>query len=137
MNERMTMDEPDDRSAATAHERAMSLPIEQVVKELIEILGATSVALIGGVGETRAVAQWTNGRAPQRPHVLRFTLQVAGLLLDRADGDVVRAWFHGSNPHLRDRTPALILRDEPLHEIQGEIMAAARSFAGRGPTPIR
>lgn len=114
-----------------AHERAMSLSIEDVVKELVELLGATTVAVIGGVSETRAVTQWTAGRAPQRPNVLRFTLQVASMILDAHDPEVARAWFHGSNPHLHDRTPAFMLRDEPLHEVQAEIMAAARSFASR------
>lgn len=120
-----------ERSAPEAHERAMSLPIETVVSELVALLGATTVATIGGVGETRAVTQWKTGRAPQRPNVLRFALQVASMIASKKDSDVVRAWFHGSNPHLADRVPALMLRDEPLHEIQAEIMAAARRFAAR------
>ena len=118
-------------SALDAHERAMSLPIEDVVRELVEVLGATTVAVIGGVGETRAVTQWTVGRMPQRPNVLRFTLQIASMILNVHDEQIARAWFHGSNPQLGDRSPAFLLRDEPLHEVQGEIMAAARSFAAR------
>lgn len=109
----------------------MSLPIEEVVKELLDLLGATTVAVIGGVSETRAVAQWTMGRAPQRPNVLRFTLQVASMIVTAHNPEIARSWFHGSNPHLHDRTPAFMLRDEPLHEVQAEIMAAARSFAAR------
>jgi hypothetical protein len=118
-------------SAGEAHQRAMSLPIEEVVKELIAILGLTTVAAIGGVGETRAVTQWTRGRSPQRPNVLRFTLQVASMITNSKDPDVARAWFSGSNPHLHDQPPSLLLRDKPLSEIQGEIMAAARDFAAR------
>jgi hypothetical protein len=118
-------------SAGEAHENAMGLPIEDVVRELVSLLGLTTVAMIGGVGETRAVTQWTSGRAPQRPNVLRFTLQVASMILNSKDADVARAWFHGSNPHLGDRVPAVVLRDEPLSEIQAEVMAAARDFAAR------
>ncbi len=81
----------------------MSLPIEDVVEELVALLGLTTVAMIGGVGETRAVTQWTNGRSPQRPNVLRFTLQIASMILNEKDPDIARAWFHGSNPHLGDR----------------------------------
>jgi hypothetical protein len=109
----------------------MSLPIEAVVRELVALLGATTVATIGGVGETRAVSQWTTGRAPQRPNALRFALQLAGMIATTKDPDVVRAWFHGSNPHLGDRVPALMLRDEPLAEVQVEMMTAARAFASR------
>jgi len=120
-----------ERSAPSAHERAMGLPIEDVVRELVSLLGATTVAAIGGVGETRAVAQWTNGRLPQRPNALRFALQLASMIMSAKDPDVVRAWFHGSNPHLNDRVPVVMLRDEPLPEIQVEMMAAARAFASR------
>jgi hypothetical protein len=109
----------------------MSAPIEEIVRELAELLGAKTVAMIGGVAETRAVAQWTEGRAPQRPNVLRFTLQLASMILSTRDPDIVRAWFHGSNPHLGDRVPAVLLRDEPLVEVQGDLMAAARIFAAR------
>jgi hypothetical protein len=118
-------------AAPNAHERAMSLPIEDVVKELVGLLGLTTVAMVGGVGETRAVTQWSTGRTPQRPNVLRFTLQVASMILNEKDPNVARAWFHGSNPHLGDQAPAVLLRDKPLPEIQGEIMAAARAFASR------
>ncbi|HLI95383.1 MAG TPA: hypothetical protein VKT72_04750 [Candidatus Baltobacteraceae bacterium] len=110
----------------------MTLPIGEVVSELIAILGATTVALIGGVTETRAVHQWTLGREPQRQHVLRFTLQLARMIA-AADGrhESVRAWFQGSNPWLDDGIPALMLRDNRLEEVQGGLMHAARSFAAR------
>jgi len=123
--------ERDEWSAPDAHQIAMSLPLEDVVQELVALLGASTVATIGGVGETRAVAQWTTGRAPQRPNVLRFALQIAFMIRSTQHPEIVRAWFHGSNPHLGDRVPMLMLRDESLPEIQGELMAAARAFAAR------
>jgi hypothetical protein len=115
-----------------AHQLAMSLPISDVVNELVAILGATTVAVIGGVSETRAVHQWTLGREPQRHHVLRFTLQIARMVA-AVDGthESVRAWFQGSNPRLQDGIPALMLRDERLEAIQGPLMQAARAFASR------
>ena len=118
-------------SDTDSHDRAMSIPISEVVRELVDLLGSTTVANLGGVGETRAVAQWTEGRAPQRPQVLRFALQLALMIMNEADVDVARAWFHGSNPHLADKTPVQLLRDAPLPEIQSMLMAAARSFASR------
>src|SRR5579872_3758795 len=114
-----------------AHDHAMSVPIAQVVRELIELLGAPVVAVIGGVSETRAVQQWLNGRQPQRPHVLRFALQVAVMIASPAEQEMARAWFQGSNPHLEDASPALLLRNRPLAEVQGKIIAAARAFVGR------
>jgi len=114
-----------------AHADAMSLPINAVVSRLITLLGATTVAVIGGVTETRAVAQWTDGRVPQRPNVLRFALQIAMMIGSEEDVDVIRAWFAGSNPYLDDQVPMLMLRDKPLNDISGPIMAAARAFASR------
>lgn len=115
-----------------AHKHAMAAPIAQVVSELVGILGATTVAVIGGVMETRAVHQWKLGRAPQRQHVLRFALQIARMIGSVEDNyESVRAWFQGSNPRLNDGIPALMLRDERLENIQAGLMQAARAFADR------
>jgi hypothetical protein len=114
-----------------SYNHAISAPLQQVVQELIDLLGLTVVAAIGGVNETRAVTQWLKGRKPQRPHVLRFALQLAGMVAAKDDPTVVRAWFQGTNPALNDRSPALLLRNKRLEEIQGPLMAAARSFALR------
>lgn len=119
------------RDDVEAHDHAMSLPITEVVRQLTNLLGATTVAVIGGVQETRAVQQWMNGRDPQRPHVLRFALQIAVMMSTPRDGEKVRAWFHGSNPRLGDDVPMFLLRDRPLTEIQAPLLAAARSFAKR------
>ena len=118
-------------TAIEAHEHAMSLPIAEVVRELVGLLGATTVALIGGVGETRAVHDWLTTRAPQRPNVLRFALQIATMIAAGNDRELARAWFHGGNPRLDDGIPALMLRDRPLSDIQGPLLAAARGFAAR------
>ena len=119
-----------------SYNHAISAPLKQVVQELIDVLGHTLVATIGGVNETRAVMQWLKGRKPQRPHVLRFGLQLARMISGKDDVMVIRAWFQGSNPCLNDRSPALLLRSQPLEEIQGPLMAAARSFALRNDEQI-
>lgn len=114
-----------------AHNHAISTPLPEVVRQLVDLLGPTLVAAIGGVNETRAVAQWINDRKPQRPNVLRFSLQLALMVGSVADTPMIRAWFQGSNPHLKDRSPVLLLRAQPLDEIQGPLMEAARAFAAR------
>jgi hypothetical protein len=119
-------------SAGDAHHEAMALPLATAVARLVDLLGATSVASIAGVRETRAVQQWMAGeREPQRPHVLRFALQLALMISSLASRDMARAWFHGSNPHLDDEVPIVLLRDRALESIQVPLMAAVRSFAAR------
>ena len=119
-------------SDVDAHGHAMEIPIQAVVSELIDLLGAPLVAVIGGVGETRAVQDWTKSRTPQRPNVLRFALQLATMIARTQDRELARAWFEGSNPQLDDAIPALILRDQPPSDVQANLMTAARSFALRG-----
>ena len=117
----------------TSHRHVISAPIEEVVAQLVDFLGLTEVAVIGRVGETRAVSQWLNGNArkPQRPATLRFALQLALMIGTSHEKSMVRAWFSGSNPELGDSSPTALLRDRPLEETQGPLMDAARSFANR------
>jgi uncharacterized protein (DUF2384 family) len=122
-------------TAPEAHNEAMSLPIREVVQQLVDLLGATATAKAGGVKETRAVQQWLTGdREPQRPHVLRFALQLALMISSFGTRDLARAWFHGANPALDDRVPLALLRDESLESVQLPLMTAARSFAARPAT---
>lgn len=119
------------RSDFDAHDYVVGLPIRQVVRELVDILGSTTVAVIGGVKETRAVQQWMADREPQRQHALRFALQIALMLTSRAEREFAQAWFHAVNPRLNDRIPMLLLRDLPLEETQSSLLTAARAFAIR------
>ena len=129
--ERQPAGESGPRSDIDAHTLAMSLPIADIVRELLGLLDATTVAVIGGVQETRAVNNWMNGREPQRPQVLRFALQLAVMIADVADREFCKAWFHGSNPQLGDRVPMIMLRDQPLASVQTDLLNAARAFALR------
>ena len=125
-------DQEDERPVEIrAHEHAIASDIRSVVRELVEALGATMVAAIGGVSETRAVKQWMVDREPQRPHVLRFALQLVWIIGERGDQHMVRAWFQGLNPHLNDAIPLLLLRERRLSDIQAPLMAAARAFSPR------
>lgn len=117
-------------SARDAHNEAMALGTPTVIMQLSDLLGAPTVAAIGGVQETRAVQQWMTGeREPQRTHVLRFALQLALMISSLASREMARAWFHGCNPQLKDQAPMAMLRDQPLESVQVPLMAAARSFA--------
>jgi hypothetical protein len=109
----------------------MELPIADVVRELVELLGATTVAALAGVKETRAVQQWMIDREPQRPHVLRFALQLATMIARPGQKRVAQAWFNGANPALEGQSPLVFFRTRPLEEIQGRLLAAARAFAAR------
>jgi len=118
-------------SDVEAFNRAMSLDVHAAIRELVDILGLTAVAVLGDVGETRSVQRWTEDREPRRLTELRFALQLAYMLASRADFEIARSWFYGTNPALGDRAPIFLLRDGSLAEIQGPLLSAARSFAAR------
>ncbi len=126
-----TMSEGPARSDLDAHDYVTGLPVGAVIRELVALVGATTVAVIGGVKETRAVQQWMEGRAPQREHALRFALQLAVMLAACSEAELMRAWFHAANPRLDDRIPMLMLRDMHLEDVRGPLLNAARAFAGR------
>lgn len=119
------------RTSVNAHEHAMQIPIAQVVRELVDFLGATTVAALADVRETRAVQQWMTGREPQNPHVLRFALQLASMLAESGDTSIAKAWFYGSNPALGGQSPLTLFRTKSLPDIQVPLLEAARTFALR------
>ncbi len=114
-----------------AHAVAIRLPFNDVASRLREILGPRLTAYIGGVGETRAVHEWSEGTRTPSDLVqrrLRMALQVA-LLLDEWDGrELTQSWFRGLNPQLDDQTPAKLLRDDDLDESGPRVIGAARAF---------
>lgn len=105
-----------------------------IVARLREVLGATLVAYLGEVKETRAVAQWAAGeRKPSAAVMTRLRTAYQAAVLLSADGvsgaGMVQAWFQGMNPLLEDIAPARVLREQDLHQAGPGVVAAARSFA--------
>ncbi|MGY4719693.1 hypothetical protein [Naumannella cuiyingiana] len=115
-----------------AHKESVTLPVASLTEELRDRLGATLVAYIAGVKETRAVRQWAHGeREPSAAVVqrLRLSHQISTILGDRHGSRVVQAWMQGLNPDLGDIAPARILRESDIDEIGERVLGAARHFA--------
>ena len=123
------------RPELEAYDHAARIAFPALVEELAELLGPKLVAYIAGVGEVRAVRQWSAGEREARPPVperLRFALQVALLLAHHDSPAVARAWFQGLNPQLDDRSAARLLRSGELDEVGPLILSAARAFVSGG-----
>ncbi len=114
-----------------AHDHAMALPIATVIRQLVDPHCATTVAMLGGVTATRAVAQWMTDREPKRANEMRLALRIATMIAAQGDRERARASFYGPNPRLGDGLPMLVLRNGPFHETQVPLVAAARAFASR------
>lgn len=114
-------------------ERPLRMEPAAVVRDLNGVLGASLVALLGKVKNTRTVRHWMQGdKTPDHLVALRFALQVVMFL--QAAGEkqsTVDAWFRGMNARLGDTSPALVIahHGEDL-EAQRRVMNAARAFIG-------
>jgi hypothetical protein len=107
---------------------ALRLPIPEIVKQLVSLIGRKLTAYLGGVRDVRAVDRWMNGSelygdAEQR---LRFAFQLVRKLAEREDPTVIQSWLTGLNPELGDRVPLRLMREIDL--VAPEIMGAARAL---------
>jgi hypothetical protein len=114
-----------------AHARATRAGFQEVVGELREGLGARLVAYLAGVGETRAVNEWAEGKRVPGEETqlrLRFALRITIPLVAADSPAIAQAWFQGLNPQLEDRSPARLLREGALDDVGPVIVAAQRAF---------
>ncbi len=111
-------------------ERPVRMAPRDVVRELVDILGASLVAAIGHVKNTRTVRHWMQGeKQPEQIDRLRLALQVALFMQAAGESkDVVNAWMRGMNLRLHDEAPAIVIADERLDVARRDVMAAARAF---------
>ncbi|KFF58432.1 hypothetical protein JF66_18625 [Cryobacterium sp. MLB-32] len=131
----MSIPVPASQPGHRAYEDSVRLDTGEIVTGLRDILGAQLVAYLGRVSNTRSVREWAEGsRAPGADVVqrLRTSYYVAGILSEREGAKVIQAWFQGMNPELGDKSPAALLRAEPLDVIGPDVVAAARSFIAHG-----
>jgi len=114
-----------------AHDQACKLALPELVKSLEADFGRRLVALIAGVSDAKAVAEWSQdgGRKPRQPAELRLrtAYRVVYMLKQVESIETVRAWLLGMNPDLDDQAPALVLRERP-----DEVIRAARDFVAYG-----
>jgi hypothetical protein len=112
-------------------EQVLGMAFPDVVRELVDVLGAPNVALIGGVSKTSLVADWLKGTRPKsddRAMRVRLALRLARIVRSRFACESVQAWFWGANRRLDDEAPIAVLSDQPFRDIQRPLLGAAREF---------
>jgi hypothetical protein len=115
---------------AQVHSAAHRTPLPEVARALQELFGQRLTAVIAGVSDVRAIGRWARSeREPQPEHErhLRDAYQIAQLLLSVESPSTVRLWFTGMNPLLDDRSPALVVGEDPVQTLR-----AARAFLANG-----
>lgn len=122
------------RPDLAAHREAVSVPFDQLVRDLVAVIGRKLTAYIAGVKDVRALDRWMEGAAPYNnvDERLRFAYRVIKTLEKHDHAAVVQAWLTGLNPELNDRVPIRLLREGELETVGPEILAAVRAFVAGG-----
>ena len=114
------------------HHRAVTASPAEMAAYLQDVFGQQLTALMTGIDNPKTVGRWARGQAPHPAtgKRLRDAYQIA-LLLDQARSrQTAQSWFMGMNPHLGDRSPAIVLADDA--EGAHVVMQAARTFLAHG-----
>ena len=114
---------PASRPDLAAHREALRLPIPEIVKQLVGIIGRKLTAYVGGVRDVHAVDRWMNGSelygdAEQR---LRFAFQLVRMLAEKEDPTVIQSWLTGLNPELGVRVPLRLMRENDLENVASAV----------------
>ena len=115
--------------ATQAFAETVSLDIHELVARLNGHLGATAVAALAGVRDSKLPYRWAKPTGPTPSPEARRRLQSAHrawLRVSKSDSEhVARTWFFGANPLLDEESPVMVLRrgDTPL------VQQAAEAFA--------
>ena len=122
------------RPDRAASREVLRLPVSEIVKYLVGLIGRKLTAYVCGVRNVRAVDRWMNGSelqcdAEQR---LRFAFQLVRMLAEKENSIVIQSWLTGLNPELGDRVPLRMMRENDLETVASEIMGAARAFLEGG-----
>ncbi len=118
-----------------AHQRATKLGLRETVRRLNTSLGATLVAALAGVKDTKLPHKWVKegGPQPRAEAIRRLTFAYTQWqLVDAAEGEhVARVWFIGANPWLGHDTPIDAIREDRYKEVATAARALVDdSFSG-------
>jgi hypothetical protein len=121
---------------ATKRAKESTMPINEIVSELSEMLGPKFVAYATSVTEPYVIQDWINGKSSPSGDTetrLRLTHKVSKIVDDRFhDRDTLQAWLQGKNPDLNDRSAIVMIRlaNDP-NEPEFELVSAAQTFAAK------
>ncbi len=103
-----------------AHEETARLNIHELVQRLNSHLGATVVAALAGVRDSKLPYRWAkpDGPTPNAGAVdrLQFAHRIWLELSDAESDHVARTWFTSSNPLLGETAPYIALREGRTRE---------------------
>jgi len=114
--------------AMASHYETTRMDIHELVRRLNSHLGATLVATMAGVRDSKLPYRWAklDGPTPnpEAEHRLRVAHRTWLMLADAESDHIARAWFIGANPLLDETAPIMALRQGDTQQV----IRAAEAF---------
>ena len=114
-----------------ACKRAVTLNPQEQAAYLIDTVGARMVTAAVGLRDARAVRAWARGQGIKQPDVeqrLQELYQIVWAVAEAYSPAVAAAFLRGTNPHLGDRAPLVVLADGDPMTVGPALLAAARAL---------
>lgn len=117
---------------AIAYRDSIKEDLPKLTTWLLEHLGQRITAVALGLSDASMLRRYKQGDIGQlkedREARLRLLYRVARMVSDAFDNETARAFLISSNPQLGDKSPAVVLSDEPPDQSGPEILGAARAL---------
>ena len=105
--------------------------IQEIVKELAEILGERMTVFVSGRNNVNALKFWLSGKGNPEPAEelrLRYAYRGAKALSNEYDSATAVSFFMGMNRSLNEEAPASFLRDHEKEKDLEEVWLAVKGF---------
>lgn len=108
--------------------RTLDMDIDEVVRELIDVLTANLVASIAGIKDPGQARKWARGELAPRPPAeqrLRFALEIFNVIAVASTEQRAQRWFLSISPQLDFQSPIQAIRENSFRLVG----IAARAMA--------
>jgi protein gp37 len=120
----------DDIIEAAAKQAVTTTPQEQAAF-LLDAVGARITTAAVGLKDARAVRGWADGKSVKEADVeqrLQELYQVVVAISEAYSSSVAVAFLRGTNPHLGDRAPLVVLADSDPNDAGPALLKATRAL---------
>lgn len=122
---------PVDQAEDAAYRASVRDDTAAIARWLLDHLGQRVTTVGLGLRDASVARRYARGEVhpPQeREARLRLLYRVARTVAEAYDAETARAFLTGSNPQLGDRSPLLVIADEPAEQAGPEVIGAARAL---------
>ena len=117
---------------ATAYRDSVKQNLSELTSWLLEHIGQRITAVALGLSDASMLRRYRQGDVSSlredRADRLRLLYRAARMLSEAFDDETARAFLTSSNPQLGDKSPVVIISDEPPSQAGPQVLGAARTL---------